>query len=743
MDWDRIFLNLDLHTPNGLSIAYANFKNSGPPFYLETFFARLFKRIPVGKEAEFIRVFSEATEFDLYDVKHFLEQIPEEWKPRMAVRSSLGKALKKLCGLYCMEINKNLYYETFPLQLASELSGISESDLISVVVAAIGEKDETMSPERLFALVGLLAAQLSLEEALDVLNFGLGLFDDALDEDHGDGPWTDALTPPRDINESIAGYIWAALAAPQASLRWEAAHVVRGLCKLGGQAVLDHLVELAQSRSGGPFADRRLHFYHLHARQWLMIALARAASENPATLVSHSDFFIHFALNDEPHAVIRHFAAKAALALAESGIFQLDKNIAVQLNSINSSKLPVVLSKRYQRNQDHHDEDDRTKRFSFDYDISRYWFGRLGDCFTKNASFIENEAEKVICDDWQFSENGRWDNDERSRRNIFNENETRHSHGAYPRTDDLSFYLSYHAMMTVAGKLLATIPLHQDPDYSEDEFESWLSRHLLSRQDGYWLADRRDSMPLEWPSWKNEKTEDDWRWSVCRSDFDHLLGLGEDRLNLWGYWNTVFGQREEKVRVSSALVSPDRSASLLRALQTATDSYSYRIPDASDYGGDYMAIDESGFQLKGWVENFSSDNALDEFDPWAGEIQYPPLKPAKFVRDLFHLEEDRECRIWRSRTKSGTKEVIWSQVWGSYRRQDDESEGEGGQRLQASQTFVTEFLGKMNMDLIVEVEIERSIRRMHYERSRDEDIGHVPPYFRIFVIRADGRTYSL
>ena len=107
----------------------------------------------------------------------------------------------------------------------------------------------------------------------------------------------------------------------------------------------------------------------------------------------------------------------------------------------------------------------------------------------------------------------------------------------------------------------------------------------------------------------------------------------------------------------------------------------------------------------------SSENALDEFDPWAGTIQYPPLKPAKFVRDLLHLEGDRECRIWQIRTKSVPKEVVWSQVWGSYRRQDNESEGEGGQRLQASKTFVTEFLGKMNMDLIVEVEVKRSIRR--------------------------------
>ena len=58
------------------------------------------------------------------------------------------------------------------------------------------KETEIVSSDRLFTLVGLLASQLSHEEALDVLNFGLCLFDDALGEDDGDGPWTDALAPP-------------------------------------------------------------------------------------------------------------------------------------------------------------------------------------------------------------------------------------------------------------------------------------------------------------------------------------------------------------------------------------------------------------------------------------------------------------------------------------------------------------------------------------------------------------------
>ena len=49
--------------------------------------------------------------------------------------------------------------------------------------------------------------------------------------------------------------------------------------------------------------------------------------------------------------------------------------------------------------------------------------------------------------------------------------ETHHSHGSYPRVDDQRFYHSYHAMMVVAGKLLAATPVHHDPDDSEDDAE--------------------------------------------------------------------------------------------------------------------------------------------------------------------------------------------------------------------------------------------------------------------------------
>jgi hypothetical protein len=103
-----------------------------------------------------------------------------------------------------------------------------------------------------------------------------------------------------------------------------------------------------------------------------------------------------------------------------------------------------------------------------------------------------------------------------------------------PRTHDLQFYLSYHAVMTVAGELLATHPTHHDPNNPSRGFDHWLARSALSRSDGRWLADRRDPVPLERPNWKNKEMDAVWQWAICRSDFDNLLVFPDQRVNVWG-----------------------------------------------------------------------------------------------------------------------------------------------------------------------------------------------------------------
>lgn len=744
-DWNAIFDGINLCITNDILRAYRRFKDLDPPYYHEWFFEEACRRVQIGKEAEFITAIAGVTAFDLYDLRIFLKQLPDNWKSRLAIKPALAQTLKAFCRRFCMEITKSRYYEILPLKTACDLAGIPEGDVVDVVLAAIGEATEVAGASRLFTLVGLLALKLTENEALEALSFGLDLFDPILEDTDGDGPWSPKLEPPAEIEGSVAGYIWGCLAAPRASLRWEAAHVVRAICTLGQEKVLKHLIMLANGASANAFYDARLHFYELHARQWLLIGLARAAIEHPNLVAPYADFLLKLVFDGEPHVLIREFAKRTLLALLDAGFLESQADLRHRLAIVNTSPFPPVESKSYRRFENGEtdgeakagskgDED----RFYFSIDIGPYWFAPLGECFAKSQASIEREVLRVIRSDWHLSVGSRWDEDERHRRKIFRDMETYHSHGSYPRVDELRFYLSYHAMMVVAGKLLATTPVHHDPDDPQNEFHNWLSRHDLSRRDGGWLADRRDPIPLERPAWKDEKETDDWRWSITRNDFDRILIAPDGRMNLWGWWTWVSGHREESIHVYSAFVSSDRSMALLRALQSVDNPHDYRIPDAEDD----LQINFDGFQLKGWIVDRSHDGRLDEQDPWAGAIRYPPPEPAAYIIDRMKLNSDAEHRRWF--VQGGNIDVAWSQVWGHFsEKDDDETNHESGSRFQASFAFIVSLLRELEMDLIVEVEIERRYRFSRWERRNDDDIGYIPPSARLFLIKSDGSISTL
>lgn len=738
-DWNAIFEGIDLTVANNIACAHRRFKDFEPPYYHERFFEEACRHVTVGKEAEFIAALADVVDFDLYHLRLFIEQIPEGWKNRLSVKSALAQTLKIFCRRFCMAITKSRYYEMLPLKTACDLSGISEGDVTDVVLTAIGEAADIAGASRLFTLVGLLTPKLTKNEALEALSFGVDLFDTALEDTDSDGPWSPKLQPPVDIEGALAGYIWGCLAAPKASLRWEAAHVVRALFTLGHEKVLGHLVALANGTSASAFYDARLHFYELHARQWLLIGLARAAKDHPGIVAPHANFLIKLAFTSEPHVLIRELAKRALLSLLKAGLLASQPDFQSQLSAINTSSFPPVESKSYRRPEnDEIDAKDEDDRFYFGIDMGPYWFAPIGRCFAKSQALIEREALRVIRKDWQFSGGNRWDEDERHRRKIYRDRETDHSHGSYPRSDDLRFYLSYHAMMVVAGKLLETTPVHHDPDDSEDEFRNWLRRHDLSRQDGGWLADRRDPNPLERPAWKDEKVMDEWRWSVSRDDFDEILRTPNGQINLWGRWTRISGNQEESIHVGSALVSSDRSTALLRALQSVNNPHDFRIPDADDD----LQIDSDGFQLKGWIVDRSRDSGLDEYDPWAGAIRYPPPAPTAYITELMKLSSDVEHRRWF--VQGDRVDVARSEIWGHfYEKGNDEAKHESGARFQASFAFIVSLLCELEMDLIVEVEIERRRRHSRWESTNHDDNGFILPNARLFLLRSDGSISTL
>jgi hypothetical protein len=294
-------------------------------------------------------------------------------------------------------------------------------------------------------------------------------------------------------------------------------------------------------------------------------------------------------------------------------------------------------------------------------------------------------------------------------------------------------------MMLVAGKLLSSDPVIIDPDYPPDDFTDWMTRHDITRKNGYWISDRRDPAPLEWPHWKEERESDNWRWSVWRDDFERVLVTQDGRINLWGYWTYVSGYRKETVSINSALVSPNRSVALLRALQSASNPYDYRIPDA----GDELEIDKDGFHLKGWVFRQDSCVSIDKRDLWAGGIMYPPIKPDTFVVELMNLHPDREYRTWLWHHDEREEEALWAQTWGNDNGEDRGTEEESGHRLQASFNFLWEFLKEVKKDMIVEVEIDRDSSSTRYHKKQEGFIEYTPKSTRLFLVKAGGDILAI
>ncbi len=734
-DWDQIFGQCDLTTPTGISAARVRFRSSDPPFDFESFCKEAIRRLPIGKESEFLRAFGDIADFDLFSIGDLLNAYPQQWKDRLAVRAALAYTVKAFCRRFSLEIKRNRYYAIFPFDKACELSGLSESELLDVILAEAGESMGLAGPGELFNLVQLLSTKLTCDQALETLAFGLDLFNVVLKHSDGDGDWSADLLPPTKIEEALAGYVWSALASPDAACRWQAAHVIVAMCAIGRNDALAAVIKYTTSNASTAFFDARFEFYFLHAKQWLLIGMSKAALDYGPTISPYANFLV--SCTRECHVLFRMFAARALLALNSQSVVSFDDQELQQLVDVNRSTFEELV----QDSSADSSEGDKTQtkteipdsdRYFFGIDFGPYWLAPLGGCFGLTEVQTELETLRAIRGDLGYKGSHRWDEDARSRLRLYPYEKTSHSHGTAPQVDDEGFYRSYHAMFITAARLLATKPLARgEHSWDTDQFAEWLASHDLTRRDGRWLFDRRDALPDFRTSWLDESDKEAWLKSISVDSFDSALIPEPKCCNVWGYWTNTYGSYEETVSVSSALVSRSKSASLVRALQTVIEPYDYRIPSANDE----LEIDKAAFVLKGWVTNLYQDSGLDEKDLWAGVVRYPAPEPATFVVQAMNLSTDVDRRVWTSQQNGEL--ALRSEAWGELEDRDSAPKP-NGRRLKASHAFLKAFLTEEGMDLIIEIEITRKNRDGRYERGAENGDHRIPPSTRIVLFKNDG-----
>lgn len=735
--WKRFTLSGDLYTHESLLRAHRSWRSMSDTrkIFLSDmdFIHRAFNAVDPTRAVEFIQAFALCTSFDAWDVKEFFTCVPAHWKTRLAIQAALRDAARSLVQRFCGDITNSRRFQPLPLKTLADTASISQADLIQITLEAVSGLEQLDDADRLFSLLGLLTPTLSRDEAADALDYGLGIMEAQADDSIGDGAWSGELRPPAGIDQAIAGFFYAQLASPKATVRWEAAHAVHELSKAGLTTIFNELVRNVQNAIHGPFVDSRLMFYEMHARLWFFIALSRCAVERPEHVTAYLPYCKQQATSQK-HVLIRHFAREVCLACAydqdEANTPEVDL-----LRHINNTALPIVISKRYERTRLGEVFARHEGGFLFGYDLDKYWFQPLASCFGITKERVMSLASDLIQNTWQATTTGAWKDDERVARGIFRERETWYSHGTAPTTDNVNFYLSFHALMVTAGDLLADLPLHKDEDEDVPEFDQWLKGHLLTRNDGYWLADTRSPEPANIAA-ISRSSEANWIWTLGKPDFLRCLGSADSRFNLWARWTTVYeGRGEEHVSVTSALVDQTRSRALARAMQSTDNPHAMSLPSV----GDEDEIDQPPFRLSAWVNTDTLTKGLDETDPWAGSIYYPSPRPSDDVCKRFGLVADPSQQRWELHSSRGPAEVMWSRSWGEKHAHEDEEGPIGsGTQLQVSPHFLKTMLTHVGMDVIVYVLISREIRKSRYESAEATQYVPIPPYAKAFLFTADG-----
>jgi hypothetical protein len=413
-------------------------------------------------------------------------------------------------------------------------------------------------------------------------------------------------------------------------------------------------------------------------------------------------------------------------------------------------KLGLVRRKKFRQPRSgsfYRDEEGQhdNRRFNFDsIDTLPYWYTPARRAFADVSpkAFLDT-AERWIVDRWGVHNNpSRWKDEPRKHRdNRHSLMPLDHRHGELPLLETFHTYLEWHAMWCTMGELMQTHALTKIGVDDYDSFESRLQRWGITMPP-LWLADLHGMKPLE-DRFCFPPQDDIDVWVDNVRDADFLTELGVNRENgmlvVDSYYETQSRDFKLSASVATALVSPDTASALVRALQTVDDSWNYRIPPTEHE----LEIHTPPYKLVGWLVDVHHDVGIDEHDPLRYEVRAIECRPADQVATVLNLEfaHDDQARWVDIRSRNT---VFTYEAWGDTRgdESDDQFRYNGriqssGHRLQIDKEALRMFLNKMNLDLIVEVEITRRDQGYGYP-GYDEEKAHESRFDRVLLFRRDG-----
>lgn len=716
------------------------------PLWVSEILERIRSTVALRDRAAHLEALSrcESEKVSPYELAEAIAKGVDEWQAFPSVTDWIRNNLRRILGEQLPGFSRYLAAGQSPLPRMLETCSVPDHEICGALLEAMERNVNSLGAATVCALVGLVGRYCTPNEAGQVLARHAERLVQRIPPAERDEWQLDDV--PIEPTRAVARLLYAFMSDVDVRVRWRAAHALRSLARLGDVATLTEVVELFSLTVERTYRDPNAPFYWLAARLWLTMALDRIADETPAAMKDHSPKLLKIASDDSfPHVLLREFAKSAVRKLVECGALALKPSERGILKRANVSRVRRRHGRKpYDVDFGHYPHQRlEQRRFHFNtMDTLRYWYSPAVRIFADvdRERFLD-AAERWIVDRWGVHDNPwQWDAQPRQSR-LSDSYALDHGHGSLPILERFNTYLEWHAMWCAVGEFMQTHALRRSGDDDYYTFERWLGGEGLSTPP-FWLADLRGPKPLEERMWFAPRSDvGEWVEKITDEDFLVELGLhgAEGPVVVGAHHDTRSRGFRLSARVETALVSPDTAASILRALQTVDDSWAYRIPPA----GDELEINSPPYKLVGWLLRERGDLGIDERDPFRYEVDRIECSPSdKTMASLDLRLHHQSCSSWASR-RSGEKVFVY-EAWGDNRGDErehtlryDEKVRSSGWRLRIDREALHQFLTKVNLDLIVEIEITRGNSAYDHWRD-DEEKGKEAKFDRVIVLRKDG-----
>ena len=620
-----------------------------------------------------------------------------------------------------------------PINRVARIAGDSAPAVVSSLITSLSGHNLAISSAFWLTSARVLACGASSAAIAKALDRFTRQATDMLPPAIGDGPWSPAFEVPDTPTECIASLIWLRLGSPDADSRWRAAHAVRRLCGYGRTDILELLIRKIDSQDAGAFQDRKLPFFNMHAKLWLLIAIARIALDDPAEIAKYRALLTAVATNTVlPHALMRHFSI-AALRACISEFPSAEQTAASQLlDNLEWPKLAPVKWSGHRPNAYAGRPAGQTARqsaFRFDYDFSKYQLDPLGEVFALATWRIEDIANAWVRR-WDGTIRAMWDCPRPGHRN----HEHIHDGNQFTDSDFYGGYLGRHALFCAAGELADTQPVAVGRYYDEvDPWRGWIESLTLSRTDNLWLADGLDLFPLNDAHPIVERGKGNEKRIIPEHPLAllELAGITDDlvipeRICVAGSWES---HDELSVKIGSRLVEPCNSRIASHALQSAPPGYAF-FPHVD---GQYSPDDRPPSIFQKWLTDTPENYAhLDGQDPYGCKTAIHRRGPMlETTMAMKVAESDPFGRAWKARDG---RIVFEAQAWGTARGRGRSKTERSGTRIDVTGTDLQMYLADIERDLILHVCIRKHLDNKEWGEKAYRQLALT------CIVRADGSS---